>query len=69
MSFELKTTDDGERVEESITTEHTTVKIWTKEQITKEVAKLQAEIQEKQDRIIVLLAQNDKFTVEAEAIK
>ena len=63
MSFTLKTTDEKEYVEELITKEVLTRKLWTKEQIAKEVSKLEAEIQEKQDRIIVLTAQNDKFTI------
>ena len=69
MSFTLKTTEEAkEYVEELITTEHTSIKKWTKEQIANEVANLQTEIEERQYRIIVLLAQSDKFTVEKEIL-
>lgn len=67
MSFALKITEEDEPkeyVEELITTEHTTSRMWSKEQIAKEVAKLEIEIQTRQDRIIVLVAQVDKFTKE-----
>jgi hypothetical protein len=66
MSFEIKTRiDEDEKeyeiIEESITTENTTVKLWTKVQIELEIAILNGKIQEIEERQTILQEQLTKF--------
>lgn len=66
MSFELKTRIDEEEkeyeiIEESITTEHTTKKIWSKEQLQDEIITLTAQIEDIQERRTVLEEQLGRF--------
>ena len=64
MSFELKTQEDGEYIEETITTVREPVitrKLWSKEQLQDRIIELVAQTEETQERITVLEEQLARF--------
>ena len=65
MTFELKTNTEAEEyIEESITTEHTTIKLWNPSQLESRIAEIDAEILTLQERKSLLQEQLPKFTKE-----
>jgi len=63
MSFELRTTEDGqEQVVETITHTHQTQKIWIPSQLESRIAEINAQIAELEERRTLLEAQVKKFT-------
>ena len=64
MSFELKTTEEGQHIEETITKTLEPVitrKLWSKEQLQDEVIRLVAQTEETQERITLLEEQLARF--------
>lgn len=64
MSFEIKTDTEGNETLEETVPQPSTRRIWTKNNILNEIAKLEEEIAERQARKGELEAQIVKFTKE-----